>query len=84
MERWFRFWRGISGRNRPVKCPACGVRYYWSRRDRLQMEQSGEVRIRCVCGCIYWIVDKGNGLYYRTNNEGRQPDVLRKYGAEGD
>lgn len=62
-------WMEADRELKRTRCPACDARHYWTRPDRKELQEKGEVRIDCQCGEHYWVVmnKDGIGSHIRAN-----------------
>ncbi len=62
-------WMEADRELKRTRCPVCDARHYWTRPDRKELQEKGEVRIDCQCGEHYWVVmnKDGRGSHIRAN-----------------
>ena len=62
-------WMEADRELKRTRCPVCDARHYWTRPDRTELEEKGELRIDCQCGEHYWVVmnKDGRGSHIRAN-----------------
>lgn len=63
----YKSWRAQDRAIKGQRCPKCNKKHYWTRIDRINLAERGEVRIECQCGQLYWIVMNGSMEYRKTN-----------------
>lgn len=62
-------WKENDTELKRTRCPMCDARHYWTRPDRKELQERGELQINCQCGEQYWVVinKDGRGTHIRTN-----------------
>lgn len=62
-------WMEADRESKRTRCPVCDARHFWTRPDRKELQEKGEVRIDCQCGKHYWVVinKDGRGTHIRAN-----------------
>lgn len=62
-------WMGADRELKRTRCPECNARHFWTRPDRKELHEKGELRIDCQCGEHYWVVinKDGRGTHIRAN-----------------
>lgn len=62
-------WMGADRELKRIRCPECNTKHFWTRPDRKELQEKGEVRIDCQCGEHYWVVmnKDGRGSHIRAN-----------------
>lgn len=62
-------WMEADRELKRTRCPVCDARHFWTRPDRKELHEKGELRIDCQCGEHYWVVinKDGRGTHIRAN-----------------
>lgn len=65
-------WMEADRELKRTRCPLCDARHFWTRPDRKELQEKGELQINCQCGEHYWVVMNrdGRGTHIRANRRG--------------